>query len=90
MDLVAAAVFLTVSEADVACSALRSAGIDATVAGNVGPYVARANAQLPQLQLLVPEDQLADARAILAEFEPATPTTPAATTTDSLVNLARS
>jgi len=86
MDLVSAATFLTVSEADVACSALQSAGIDATVAGNLGTYVARANAQLPQLQLLVPQDQLADARAILAQFEPALPTAP--TAKESFANLA--
>jgi hypothetical protein len=88
MDLVAAATFLTVSEADVACSALRSASIDATVAGHVGSSVARRSDRLPELQLLVPEDQLDDARAILAQFEPAPTPAPAQSPGDRLANLA--
>jgi hypothetical protein len=72
-DIVEVAQFDAYDEAEVCCTALQSAGLAATNDGSTTVMVPSRGASLRNLngyRVFVPEDQLADARAILQSVTP--------------------
>jgi hypothetical protein len=71
MDLVIAARLGSQAEADIACSALRAAGIEAVLFDNITPgFISLGAGDGVGRRLMVPEDQLDDAVAILSTVRP--------------------
>ncbi len=74
MSMVIAARFGSIVEADIACSALQAAGIDAEIYDNIAPGFVSLSAGGPEgRRLMVPDSQLEEAVRILREARPVQP-----------------